>query len=431
MSEILASAAEKPAVEGGAPAISGALPGWPWFDEETIRAAMEPLRTGKVNYWTGEIGRRFEEAWAAWNGSRFAVTTTNGTSALHTALAALDIGPGDEVIVPSYTFIASSFCVVQAGAIPVFADVRRGDHTIDPVDVERKITPRTRAILPVHLYGNVCDMDGILDVARRRGLAVVEDCAQAHGATYKGRKVGTFGDLGCFSFCQSKTFTTGGEGGAVVTDSEELADACRSFRDHGYDVKTRLRLLELEGIRPYIHTRVGFNYRMTEIQSAIGLAQLRSLDTWNLPRRRRNGEILIEELRVVPQIMTLPVHDAERRNGFFVFPIVLDLDRLRVDKKRILEALVAEGVPAWREFWPQSYKEQAYQEHNGFGRARFPFRSKEYADPEAVRYDRAFCPNAAWLEERTFIVLCHPRLEEEHMRLIAGAIRKVLGYYAR
>jgi dTDP-4-amino-4,6-dideoxygalactose transaminase len=192
-----------------------------------------------------------------------------------------------------------------------------------------------------------------------------------------------------------------------------------------------MRLLELEGIRPYIHTRVGFNYRMTEIQSSIGLAQMKTLDSWNLARRRRNGKALIDALRGVPQVLTLPVHEPDRQNGFFVFPIVLDLERLSVDKKRVLDALVAEGVPAWREFWPQSYKEQAYQEHNGFGRARFPFRSQEFTDPAAVRYDQAFCPNAAWLEERTFIVLCHPRLEVEHTDLIARAIRKVLGYYAR
>jgi len=422
---------KKPAIEGGEPAIRQPLPGWPWFDEEVIQAAMEPLRTGRVNYWTGDIGRQFEEAWATWNGARFAITTTNGTSALHTAVAALDIGPGDEVIVPSYTFIASSFCVVQAGAIPVFADVRLEDHCIDPADIERKITERTRAIIPVHLYGNVCDMDAILAVARRHNLAVIEDCAQAHGALYKGRKVGTFGDLGCFSFCQSKTFTTGGEGGAVITDNEDRADACRAFRDHGYDVKRRMSLLEMEGALPYIHTRVGFNYRMTEIQSAIGLAQLRKIDTWNLPCRRRNGEILIQALKGVPQILTLPVHNEEKANGFFVFPIVLNLDALRCDKKAFLEALLAEGVPAWREFWPQCYKEQAYQEHNGFGKSRFPFRSKEYTSPESVQYDRTFCPNAAWLEERTFIVLCHPRLEEEHMHQIADAIQKIAAYYAR
>ena len=421
---------QKLAIEGGEPVIKGPLPGWPWFDEDTIQAAMEPLRSGRVNYWTGELGRRFEDAWAKWNGARFAVTTTNGTSALHTALAALGIGPGDEVIVPSYTFIASSFCVVQAGAIPVFADSRREDHCIDPDDIRCKITDRTRAVIPVHLYGNVCDMDAIMQVAAEHNLFVVEDCAQAHGAVYKGSRVGTIGHAGCFSFCQSKTFTTGGEGGAVITDSEQIAMACRSFRDHGYDVEKRLSLLEMEGSLPYIHTRVGFNYRMTEMQSALGLAQLPRLASWNLARRRKNAELLIRELSGVPQILTLPVHERDRLNGFFVFPIVLDLDRLTCDKRTFLKALEAEGAPAWREFWPQSYRERAYVEHNGFGRAKFPFESREYTDAASTDYAKVYCPNAAWLEERTFIVQCHPRLEEEHMRRIAEAIRKVAAAYA-
>ncbi|MCC6445824.1 MAG: DegT/DnrJ/EryC1/StrS family aminotransferase [Armatimonadetes bacterium] len=421
----------KLAIEGGSPVIQGPLPGWPWFDEEAIRTAVEPLKTGKVNYWTGDIGRQFEDAWADWNGVKYAITTTNGTSALHTAVAALGIGPGDEVIVPSYTFIASSFCIVQAGAIPVFADVCREDHCLDPADIERKITARTRAVIPVHLYGNVCEMDAILSVAEKHDLLVIEDCAQAHGALYKGKKVGTFGHVGCFSFCQSKTFTTGGEGGAVITDDEKVAQACRSFRDHGYDVEKRMSLMELEGSLPYIHTRVGFNYRMTEMQSALGLAQMKRLDDWNLARRRRNGQVLIDALRDVPQVRTLPVHNEEKVNGFFVFPIVLDLDALACDKKAFLNALEAEGAPCWREFWPQCYKEQAYIEHNGFGRTRFPFESKEYTDPASVAYDEAFCPNAAWLEDRTFIVLCHPRLEEEHMKLIADAIKKVAAAKAR
>jgi dTDP-4-amino-4,6-dideoxygalactose transaminase len=427
----MSNLAGKLAIDGGEPTVKGPLPGWPFFDEETIEAATAPLRSGKVNYWTGDIGRQFEEAWAKWNGAKFAVTTTNGTSALHTALAGLGIGPGDEVIVPSYTFIASSFCVVQAGAIPVFADSRLADHCIDPDDIRCKITGRTRAIIPVHLYGNVCDMDAIMQVAAEHNLFVVEDCAQAHGARYKGRKVGTIGHVGAFSFCQSKTFTTGGEGGAVVTDSEQVAMACRSFRDHGYDVEKRLSLMEMEGSLPYIHTRVGFNYRMTEMQSALGLAQLPKLENWNLARRRRNGQILIDALRCVPQVLTLPVHDADHVNGFFVFPIVLDLDKLTCDKKTFLKALEAEGAPAWREFWPQSYRERAYLEHNGFGRARFPFESREYTSPESVDYGKVFCPNAAWLEDRTFIVLCHPRLEEEHMHLIAQAVRKVADHFAK
>lgn len=422
---------QKLAIEGGQPAVPGPLPGWPWFDEDTIQAATVPLRAGRINYWTGDLGREFEDAWARWNGARYAVTTTNGTSALHTAVAALGIGPGDEVIVPSYTFIATSFCVVQAGAIPVFADVRRDDHCLDAEDVARKITARTRAIIPVHLYGIACEMEPILRLAKEHGLFVIEDCAQAHGALYHGKKVGTLGHAGCFSFCQSKTFTTGGEGGAVITDDEEVAMACRSFRDHGYDVAKRMSLLELEGALPYIHQRVGFNYRMTEMQSAIGLAELKKLASWNLPRRRRNAETLIAALEGVPQVLTLPVHTPERLNGFFVFPIVLNLDALRCDKKTFLDALTAEGAPAWREFWPQCYKERAFVEHNGFGSRKFPFRSEEYTDAASVQYDKAHCPNAAWLEERTFIVLCHPRLEDAHMQQIAGAIKKVAAAFAR
>ena len=422
---------EKLAIDGGEPTIREPLPTWPWFTEEIIQAATEPLRTGKVNYWTGKLGMEFERKFAEWNGAKFCVTTTNGTSALHTAIAALGIGPGDEVIVPSYTFIATSFCVVQAGAIPVFADVRRQDHCIDPEDIERKITKRTRAMIPVHLYGNVAEMDDIMKVAKRHDLYVVEDCAEAHGAIYRGRKVGTIGHVGCFSFCQNKTFTTGGEGGAIVTNDEDLAWRCRSFRDHGYDVETRLSLLEAEGTLPYIHTRVGYNYRMTEMQSAIGLKELERIDSWNLPRRRRNGEILIEELKNCEEIAQLPIHTSEKVNGFYVFPIVLNLEKLSVDKKTIVKALTAEGLPVWREFWPQCYKEKAYVQHNGFGKVKFPFESKEYTDPKSVQYDKVYCPNAAWLEERTFIVHCYPTLEEEHIRLIARGIKKVLNHFKK
>ncbi|HHY98342.1 MAG TPA: DegT/DnrJ/EryC1/StrS family aminotransferase [Firmicutes bacterium] len=404
---------------------------WPQFSEETIKAATEPLITGKVNYWTGKYGMEFEQKFAEWNGAKYGIGTSSGTSALHTALAALGIGPGDEVITTSYTFIASSFCICQAGAIPVFADVQRKDHTISPESIESKITDRTRGILLVHLYGNVCEMDPIMEIARKHKLYVIEDCAQAHGAMYKGKKVGTIGDVGCFSFCQSKTFTTGGEGGCVITNNEDLAWECRSFRDHGYDVKTRMNLLELEEALPYIHNRVGFNYRMTEIQSLIGLKEMERLDSWNLKNRRRNGEFLIAALEDCPQIKYLPIHNEEGKvNGFWIFPIVLDLDRLTCDKETFVNALAKEGIPVGHVLWPQSYKERAYQEHNGFGRARYPFKDP-LANPESVDYSKVHCPNAAWLEERTFTVPCHPTYEERHMELIARGILKVARAFAR
>lgn len=420
---------EKLAIDGGAPAIAEPFPAWPAFDEKNLVDVLEPLKSGKVNYWTGDKGREFEEAWAKYCGARYCITTTNGTSALHTALGALGIGPGDEVIVPSYTFIASSMCVVQAGAIPVFADVNREDHMISVADIENKITARTRAIIVVHLYGTIVDMDPILALAKKHDLTVVEDCAQAHGGEYKGKKVGMVGDVGCYSFCQSKHFTTGGEGGAVIMDDEDLAWECRSFRDHGYDVEHRMNLLEAEGKLDYVHRRIGFNYRMTEIQSIIGLNELARFDSWNVPARRRNGRKVIEGLADRADILHVPVDTEERKNAFWWAPVVLDIDKLSVDTKQILKAMAAEGVPMYGIQWPESYRERAYMEHRGFGRSNFPFESKEYTDPASTCYDKVVCPNAQWLRDRTVNFFVHPVYSGELMDATLAAFRKVLDAY--
>ena len=261
---------DKLAIDGGQKAVTNKLTPWPQFSEAAIQAVEAVLRSGKVNYWTGKKGREFEDRFAQWQGSKYAISVNSGTSALHVGLAALGIGPGDEVIVPSYSFIASSFSICQAGAIPRFADVNREDHCISVESAAKLVNERTRAIMPVHLYGNVADMDEINAFAKKHNLFVIEDNAEAFGGEYKGKKTGTLGDIAACSFCQNKTFTTGGEGGMVTTDNEDLAWEARSFRDHGYDVKARLSLLELEQKLPYIHNRVGWNYRMTEMQSAIG-----------------------------------------------------------------------------------------------------------------------------------------------------------------
>ncbi len=262
------------AINGGPKAVTNKLQSWPQFDENAIKSVEAVLRSGKVNYWTGKRGMEFEKQFAEWQGSRYAISVATGTAALHVALNSLGIGPGDEVIVPSYTFIATSFSVVQAGAIPRFADVNLDDHCLSVESAEKLVNERTKAVMPVHLYGNVCDMDQINAFARRHKLFVIEDNAEAFGGSYKGKKTGTLSDMAGCSFCQNKTFTTGGEGGMVTTDDEDLAWKARSFRDHGYDVKQRLSLLELEQKLPYIHNMVGWNYRMTEMQSAIGLAEL-------------------------------------------------------------------------------------------------------------------------------------------------------------
>lgn len=420
----------KLAINGGEPITKEPFPPWPYFTPEMIEAATVPLKSGNCNYWTGPLGMEFEQEFAEWCGAKYGIITSSGTTALHTALGGLGIGPGDEVIVPSYTFIASSDSVAQAGAIPVFADVEPQSHVISAEDVEAKISPQTRGVMVVHLYGELVDMDAINAVAKKHNLLVIEDCVQAHGATYKGKKVGTLGDIGAFSFCQGKTFTTGGEGGAVITDDEDVAWTCRAFRDHGYDVETRMTLVEVGAALPYVHNSLGYGFRMTEMQSAIGLEALKIIDSWNMPARRRNGEYLIERLQDIPQVIKLPVHNEEVQNGFWLFPIILDIDALDCDIKQFGEALKAEDIPCGKVMWPQSYKEKCYTEHNGFGPLRYPFEAP-YARAEAVDYKNDYCPNAAWIEERCFWVLTHPTYELEHMKLIAEGIEKVIQAYAK
>ncbi len=415
------------AINGGEKVFNDTFPMWPQFEESTIQKAMEPLRQGKVNYWTGDIGKEFEEKWAAYIGAGFGISVANGTCALHTALASLNIGPGDEVICPSYSFIASSFCVAQAGALPVFADVT-DDHTIDPAGIEALITERTKAIVVVHLYGVVCDMDPIMAIAKKYDLKVVEDCAQCFGGVYKGKKAGTIGDVGCFSFCQSKHFTTGGEGGMVVTSDEDLAWECRSFRDHGYDVRERLNLLELEGKLMYIHKRIGFNFRMTEMQSQIGLCELERFASWNLPNRVRNGKMLIAALKDHPLVLHAPVDTEERQNSFWWAPFVLDTDKLTCDIGTFIKAVGAEGVPVYSVLWPEMYREKVFVERHGFGLANYPFN-----DPKArnIDYTQFNCKKANWMTDRTISFFTHPVYTVEHMEAYIAAFNKVAKAYMK
>jgi dTDP-4-amino-4,6-dideoxygalactose transaminase len=426
-----AIATDQLAINGGPKAVSNKLKMWPSFDEPAIKAVEEVLRSGKVNYWTGRNGMAFEKRFAGWQGSKFAISVATGTAALHVALAALGVGPGDEVIVPSYTFIATSFSVVQAGAIPRFADVNIADHCISIESAEKLITKRTRAIIPVHLYGNVCDMDEIMAFAKRHNLYVIEDNAEAFGGAYKGKKTGTIGHMAACSFCQNKTFTTGGEGGMVTTDDEDLAWVARSFRDHGYDVKERLNLMEMEQKLPYIHNRVGWNYRMTEMQSAIGLAELDRMDSWNMPTRRRNARILIDALKQIPQVKYLPIDTPERQNGFYTMAFSLDIENMKCDIMEFVRAAGAEGAPCWKVFWPQCHTERAFRDHQGFGRSGFPFTSKEYADAESVDYSKVEVPNAIWHESHTFTCFAYPTYTEEDMHQIAAALVKVIKAYSK
>ena len=423
--------AEKLAIDGGPKTVTNKLAPWPQFDENAIEAVEQVLRSGKVNYWTGPKGMEFEKKFAAWQGSRFAISASSGTSALHVALSALGIGPGDEVIVPSYTFIASGFSIVQAGAVPRFADVNLEDHCISVASAEKLVNKRTRAIMPVHLYGNVCDVDPILAFAKKHDLFVIEDNAEAFGGAYKGRKTGTLAHIAACSFCQNKTFTTGGEGGMVTTDDEDLAWNARSFRDHGYDVKERLHLLELEQKLPYIHNMVGWNYRMTAMQSAIGLAELERMDTWNMPNRRRNARIIIDAVKDLPQVKYRPVDTPERQNGWYVMAFSLDIENMKCDIGQFVAAAGAEGAPCWKVFWPQCHTENAYTQHHAFGNSGFPFKSTEYADPQSVDYSKVEVPNAVWHQTHTFTCFAFPTFTEDDCRQIGAALRKVIQAYTK
>ncbi len=421
---------DKLAIDGGPRAVTNKLAGWPVFDDKAIQAVVEVMKSGKVNYWTGPKGMEFEKKYAQWQGSRYAVSTATGTAALHVAMTSLGIGPGDEVIVPSYTFIATSFSVVQSGAIPRFADVNIDDHCISVESAEKLVNNRTKAIIPVHLYGNVCDMDRIMDFAKKHGLYVIEDNAQAFGGEYKGKKTGIIGHVAACSFCQNKTFTTGGEGGMMTTDDEELAWKARSIRDHGYDVKERLNLLEMEQKLPYIHNMVGWNYRMTEMQSVIGLAELERIDSWNMPMRRRNARIVIDRLKKLPQINCCPVDTPERKNGWYVMAFSLDIERMKCDIEQFVSAAVAEGAPCWKVFWPQCHTEDAFMKKKAFGNSGFPFTSREYTDPESVDYSKVDVPNAKWHQAHTFTCFAFPTSTEEDMKQIADAIIKVISAYS-
>jgi len=424
------------AINGGKKVYDKPFPAWPQFNPKTAWTVFDILRTGKVNYWTGQVpgeephfsyGMMFEREWAKWLGVKNAISVSNGTAALHVALTALGIGSGDEVICTSYSFIASSFCALQAGALPVFVDTGT-DHLLDPSKIEKAITKRTKAIVVVHLYGMVADMDPIMKIAKKHKLYVVEDCAQCFGGVYKGKKAGTIGNVGCFSFCQSKHFTTGGEGGMVCTNDENLAWECRSVRDHGYDVKEKMNLLEKEGKQLYIHRRVGYNFRMTEIQSAIGLGELERFDSWNLPQRKKLGKMLIKGLKGHPLIKYLPVDTKDRQNSFWLVPFVLDTNKLTCSCKEFIEAVQKEGAAAYSVLWPEMYKEDAYTKQQGFGTAQYPFKDPNNSK---IDYKKCNCAVARSLADTTISFWTHPTYTEENIQADIDAFKKVAAVYMK
>ena len=273
---------------------------WPVFEPDEIEAVSEVLRSGKVNYWTGSVGREFEKEYAAVLGVPYAVALHNGTQALELALYALGVGDGDEVITTPRTFIASASAAVMRGAVPVMAEIDRDSGNITAESIRAVLTPRTRAIIVVHLAGWPADMAPIMALAREHNLYVIEDCAQAHGAMYQGQHVGTIGDVGCFSFCQDKIMTTGGEGGLLVTRDEDVWRKAWAFKDHGKSFDAIYHKEHPLGFR-WLHESFGTNWRMLEVQAAIGRLQLQKLPGWTR-QRQRNAAVLTERFASLPAL---------------------------------------------------------------------------------------------------------------------------------
>jgi len=397
------------AVNGGEPVTRTAFPGWPRLSEKALQEAAGTLQTGRLTYWAGPKGRELEKRWAEWLGAAHAVSCINCSAALHVALLALGVGPGDEVIVPSHSFISTAFAVIQTGAVPVFCDVGP-DHVMDPRALRALVTSRTRAVLPVHLYGVVCDMDPIREVASAHGLFVVEDCAQCVGGEYKGRKAGSLGDVGCFSFSHAKHLTTGGEGGMVVTNDAALAREARSIRDHGYDAEAWLGLAPGSDQPLAANRRLGFNYRLTEVQSAIGLAEMDRLDAWNLPRRRLYARMYDHAFSQAQGIAALPLCTPQRQNAYWRYPLTLDVEKLTAGAEKIQQALAAEGIPCSGVRWRESYEEPAFKEGVGSD-----FR----------------CPMAERLHDRTLLLCLHPTWEKVHVDWCIAGVKKVLRAFRR
>lgn len=339
--------------------ISTTFAAWPHFGLDEIEASTAVLRSGKVNYWTGQQGRLFESEFAASLGVKHAICVANGTLALELALTAMGVGPGDEVITTSRTFIASASCVVMRGARPVCVDVDRDSQNITAGTIRKAITARTKAIIAVHLAGWPCDMDEIVELASEHGLKVIEDCAQAQGALYRGRPVGTIGHAAAFSFCQDKIMTTAGEGGMLVTDDSEIWERAWSFKDHGKNYQSVHHRKHTPGFR-WLHDSFGTNWRMTEVQSAIGRVGLKKVREW-VRKRRANAEILTRTLSELSSVrVTLPPDDVY--HSYYKYYAFVRPERFRHgwNRDRIMVAIADRGVPCFSGSCSEIYLENAF-----------------------------------------------------------------------
>lgn len=389
---------------------------WPSFTAEEAEAVSQVIISNKVNYWTGQECRQFEKEYAAWTGAAHAIALANGTVALDLALHGLGIGAAnggssaDEVVVTPRTFIASISCVVNAGARPVFADIDRDSGNITAESIAKVLTPRTRAAIPVHLAGWPCDMDAIMALSGQHGFKVIEDCAQGHGARYKGKSVGTIGHVGAWSFCQDKIMTTGGEGGMVTTNDKDLWSRMWSFKDHGKSYEAVYERQHPPGFR-WLHEGIGTNWRMLEMQAVIGRKQLQRMAAWTEARTANAAQIAAALTPFAgPQgLIRLPqFRDNSRQHAYYKFYAYVRKEQLGSNwsRDRIVAEISKRGVPAFQGSCSEVYLEKAF-ENSGFRPA-------------------APLPVARELGETSLMFMVHPTLRAEEISKTALVIAEVL-----
>ncbi|UAW99473.1 DegT/DnrJ/EryC1/StrS aminotransferase family protein [Halopseudomonas nanhaiensis] len=380
---------------------------WPCFTDEEADAVRDVLLSNKVNYWTGNEGREFEKEFAVWADSDHAIALTNGTVALDLALKALGIGPGDEVIVTSRTFLASASSIVTAGAVPVFADVDAVSQNITHETVSAVLTERTRAVICVHLAGWPCDMDPIMAMAKQQGFFVIEDCAQAHGARYKGRSVGSIGHISAWSFCQDKIMTTGGEGGMVTTNDRDLWKRMWAYKDHGKSWDAVYEREHPPGFR-WLHESFGTNWRMTEIQAVLGRIQLRRMKEWTAARTQ-NAQRIWETCRGFASLKVPSFDEATgSTHAHYKCYVQIESERLAQGwgRDRIIEAINKSGVPCYQGSCSEVYLEKAFDDTGWRPTERLPVAKR--------------------LGETSLMFLVHPTLTGEELEKTCAVIREVM-----
>lgn len=383
---------------------------WPAFDDNAAAIAAKVVRSGRVNYWTGPHGRAFEREWAAYVGAPYGIALANGTVALEDAFEVLGIGPGDEVIVPPRTFVATATCVLRRGARPVFAEVDEDSGTLTAETVDAVRTARTRAVVAVHLGGWPAPMPEIVDLARQHGMAVVEDGAQAHGARIDGQHVGTFGDIGAWSFCQDKILTTAGEGGAVTTADADLWRRMWALKDHGKDYDRVYATDHPPGFR-WLHAHEGSNHRMSEVHAAVGRWALGHLDAWHA-RRRTLAERLSRGLAAA-DVLRVPEVPAHLDHGYYKLHVYVRPERLRSgwSRDRVAAEIGARGVPCFSGSCSEVYLEDVFV-RAGIGPA-------------------ARLPVARRLGETSLQFLVHPTLSDADLGRTLAVAEDVLRYALR